>query len=405
MLVGHSELQHFNQAHQDHQPFFVMDDPTIQLDAQGEVRRLKVTGPEVGHYLVPLGEDAEEIEEVSGLDIIAELTEEDLEEEFNKLSASDRIKYNEWVQFHQEYQQTHRIAGTSSQIIRYISNLNKPAIPKEIVREELKDVDIDENQVQIVRMIDQDGNTVKKVKPILIKKEINREYATKVPFKKHIGEISFEDDECIPYRETPPVEYYEEVTDDEDYKEDDEVLSIESDSSAVVSMLDEDFEDINPARFDASLIKITTGLQQAAEGYEELRNMIPTIPVTDIPKLIEETPLPYLTPLSKEMVQALQSVGKESLVDLALHEEHRRGTSQVSLMLKYGVMRNRFHKVITGMSRPGGSQYQQNIKKEMKGELTVPEMKKATVNIKAKTSTQAGAPKRRQDRGKTSTKK
>ena len=59
-----------------------MADPTIQLDVQGEVRRLKVTAPEVDHYLVPLGEDDEEIEEVLGLDIIAELTEEDLEEEF-----------------------------------------------------------------------------------------------------------------------------------------------------------------------------------------------------------------------------------------------------------------------------------------------------------------------------------
>ena len=135
--------------------------------------------------MVPLGEDDEEIE-VLGLDVIAELTEEDLEEEFKKLSASDKIRYNKWVQFHQEYQQTHGITGTPSQIIRYISNLNKLAIPKEIAREELKDVDIDENQVQIVRMIDQERNTVKKVKPILIKKEINREYATKVPFEKHI---------------------------------------------------------------------------------------------------------------------------------------------------------------------------------------------------------------------------
>ena len=49
------------------------------------------------------------------------------------------------------------------------------------------------------------------------------------------------------------------MTDDEDYKEDDEVLSIESDSSAVASMLDEDFEDTNPAKFDASLVKITMG--------------------------------------------------------------------------------------------------------------------------------------------------
>ena len=41
------------------------------------------------------------------------------------------------------------------------------------------------------------------------------------------------------------------------------------------------------------------------------------------------------------MVQALQSVGEERLVDLALCEEHSKDASQVSLMLKYGVTRNR----------------------------------------------------------------
>ena len=74
-----------------------------------------------------------------------------------------------------------RLMGLQEHHLKSYDNLiylNKPAIPKEIVGEELKDVDIDENQVQIVRMIDLDGNTVKKVKSILIKKEINREYAT-----------------------------------------------------------------------------------------------------------------------------------------------------------------------------------------------------------------------------------
>ena len=123
-------------------------------------------------------------------------------------------------------------------------------------------------------------------------------------------------------------------------------------------MLDEDFETTDPMMFDTSLMKITTRLKQAAEGFEELRKMLPSVLVTDIPKLIEETPLPYLTPLSKAMVQALQSVGEERLVDLALCEEHSKGASQVSLMLKYGVTRNRLHKIITGTSRPGGLQYQ-----------------------------------------------
>ena len=118
------------------------------------------------------------------------------------------------------------------------------------------------------------------------------------------------------------------ATDDKDHKEGEEVISIESDSSAAESMLDEDFETTDPMMFDTSLMKITTGLKQAAEGFEELRKMLPSVPVTDIPKLIEETPLPYLTPLAKAMVQALQSVGEERLVDLALHEEHSKGASQ-----------------------------------------------------------------------------
>ena len=73
-------------------------------------------------------------------------------------------------------------------------------------------------------------------------------------------------------------------------------------------MLDEDFENTNPMMFDASLMKITVSLRQATEGFEESRQMIPSIPVTEMPKIIEKTPLPYLTPLSKEMVRVLQSV-------------------------------------------------------------------------------------------------
>ena len=270
-----------------------MTDPTIDLGESGHVRMLKVADPKINEVLVPVLDD-HTLEEPVTLDVITELIEEELEEEFNKLSASDKIKYNQWVEFHEHYQRTHGIAGTSSQIFRYISDLNKPAIPTE-----LANVDIDEEQVQIVKMIDKNGKMIKKVKPIMIKKELEREHATNIPFEKHPGEIVFMDAERVPLRTTPPVEYFEEVTDDEDYKDNDEVISIESDSSAAESMLDEDFKTTNPMMFDASLMKITARLKQAAEGFEELRKMLPSVPVTDIPKLIEETPLPYLTLMSK----------------------------------------------------------------------------------------------------------
>ena len=286
-----------------------MTDPTIELAEDSSVKMLRVADPKVKEVLVPIQED-DTLEEPTTLDVIVELTEEELEEEFNKLSASDKIRYNQWVEFHEHYQKMHGIAGTSSQIICYISDMNKPAIPTEIAKEELANVDVDEEQVQIVKMVDKDGKLVKKVKPILIKKELDREDATIIPFERHPGEVSFTDAERVPFRTTPPVEYVEKVMDDEDYKDDDEVISIESDSSAVESMLDDNFETTNPLMYNASLVKITTGLKQAAEGFEELRTLLLNIPVTDIPKLVEEVPLPYLTLMSKVLVQALQSVGR-----------------------------------------------------------------------------------------------
>ena len=71
-----------------------MADPTIQLDARGEVKMLKVSDPEVREVLVPVQED-DTTEELVDLDIIQELTEEELEEEFNKILASDKIRYNQ----------------------------------------------------------------------------------------------------------------------------------------------------------------------------------------------------------------------------------------------------------------------------------------------------------------------
>ena len=56
--------------------------------------------------------------------------------------------------------------------------MNKPAIPPEVAKEGLTNVNTDEDQVQIIKMVDKDGKMVKKVKPILIKKELGREHTT-----------------------------------------------------------------------------------------------------------------------------------------------------------------------------------------------------------------------------------
>ena len=49
----------------------------------------------------------------------------------------------------------------------------RPAIPDEIAHEEMQNYETLSDQVQIVKMVDKDGKEVKRVHPILIKKEID----------------------------------------------------------------------------------------------------------------------------------------------------------------------------------------------------------------------------------------
>ena len=43
--------------------------------------------------------------------------------------------------------------------------MNKPAIPPEVAKEELTNVNIDEDQVQVVKMVNKGGKMVKRSSP------------------------------------------------------------------------------------------------------------------------------------------------------------------------------------------------------------------------------------------------
>ena len=165
-------------------------------------------------------------------------------------------------------------------------------------------MDIDPDQVQIECMVDQDGKEVKKVKPILIKKELMTNYATQVPFEVDSDEefFFFTDEERIPYADHPSELKIEEETDNEDYVDDDVSLEVDSDSSDALSMLDENFEDTDPVKIDDALQRIVKGLRQAADGFEVLKDLLPTVPVTDVAKIVQAAPMLYLQPMSNPSI-------------------------------------------------------------------------------------------------------
>ena len=113
------------------------------------------------------------------------------------------------------------------------SKQNKPLIPDEIPKKEFEEVNVDPDQVQIECMIDKDGKEVKKVKPILIMKEITTNYATQVPFELGPDEdiFFFTNEECVLYADHPYEPKIEEETDDDDYIDDDVSIEVDRDSS------------------------------------------------------------------------------------------------------------------------------------------------------------------------------
>ena len=55
-------------------------------------------------------------------------------------------------------------------------------------------------------------------------------------------------------------------------------------------MTDDDFETTDPMKIDQALQQIIQGLHQAADGYETLRDILPTVPVTNVAGIVQIAP-------------------------------------------------------------------------------------------------------------------
>ena len=129
-----------------------MAETTVRLDKEGEVMRMvnREGDPEISKIMEAKDSKGNpEKESDPDFDYYTNLTEEEIAKEFQKLSPADKIRYNEWFDFHTKYQQNTGIGGTISQIIHGISNQNKPLIPDEILKKEFEEIEFDLDQVQI----------------------------------------------------------------------------------------------------------------------------------------------------------------------------------------------------------------------------------------------------------------
>ena len=152
-----------------------------------------------------------------------------------------------------------------------ISNMNPP-MPKAICKEEMQGTHLDSNEVIIEYMTDAQGNKIKKLKPIFIRSEPDREHTYHV-----------DSDDFTQKREVTVDSYSESISSDDDPSDDRTIITNTNSSVAP------DFEETpceleaNPKGIEATLHQIAAGLQSATEGYLALVSHVSKIAPYELP--------------------------------------------------------------------------------------------------------------------------
>ena len=126
-----------------------------------------------------------------------------------------------------------------------------PPIPKSVCEEEMQNANLDTNGVIIEYMTDAQGNKIKKLKPLLIKSEPDREYTQHIPSDDNLPAVP---EKNFTQKREVTVDSYSESISFNDESSDDRSVTADSESSAVSS-----FEE-TPCKWEADLEGIETTL-------------------------------------------------------------------------------------------------------------------------------------------------
>ena len=107
-----------------------------------------------------------------------------------------------------------------------------PPIPKTVCEEEMQNASLDTNEVVIEYITDAHGNKIKKLKPLLIKSEPNREYVQHIYSDDDLPAVP--ENNFVQKREVT-VDSYSESISSNDESSDNRTVIADSDSSAASS--------------------------------------------------------------------------------------------------------------------------------------------------------------------------
>ena len=310
---------------------------------------------------------SEDSQKDSETDLNIDNMEDEMHMDTSNWTLAERKRLQHMTEFHEEYQQVFGEKASINTIMkRRISHMNPP-IPKSVFEEEMQNANLDTNEVIVEYITDAQGNKVKKLKPLLIKSEPDREYVHHIHSDDNLPAVP--EDNFIQKREVTVDSYSETIS--SNLSSNDSTITADSNSSATSSFketpgkLDTDIKGI-----EATLHQIASGLQSAAEGYLTLASHISGIAPYELPQVIVQIPPPPMD-VPMPVRKALMIDGENKVVNYLLHGEYELNkTSWSKLQKKYNVSKNKVYAALKGKGRPRGSQYHQKKKQIIKSEAT-----------------------------------
>ena len=278
-------------------------------------------------------------------------------------------KLQHMVEFHKEYQ---RVFGEKASIQTIMKNrithINPP-MPDSACKEEMKSATT-ENDVIIEYITDDQGRKVKRLKPLLIKTVPDREYTQHIHSDDNLPNIP--EDNFMQKREVTVDSYSETISSDSSI--DDRTITAKTENST--TSMEENIEDnsyikkTNAMDIEASLHRIASGLQDAAEGYMSLATHISKLNPYELPQVITQIPPPPID-VPMPVRKALSIDGESKVVEHLLHGEYEMtNTSWSKLQKKYNLSKNEIYSALKGKRRPRGLHYQQKRKQARKLDTT-----------------------------------
>ena len=257
-----------------------------------------------------------------------------------------------------------------------------PPMPESICREEMQSATQD-NDVIIEYITDAQGRKIKKLKPILIKSEPDREYTHHIHSDNDLPRIP--EDRFTQEREITITSYSETISSESSSEERTLTAETEHTTSSMEDQIEEGScikendmtENNNPCtkgnhatEIESALHQIATSLHHAADGYLALASSIPKVEPYELPQVIAQVPPP---PIDVPILirKALSVDGEEKVINHLLRGEYElTNTSWSKLQNKYNLTKGRVYKALKGKRRPGGLQYRQKRKHARKLDTT-----------------------------------